>query len=59
MWREVPAFREKKKKKDPHGGEVSWDRKRSLGDQRRLLQMVCGKQDEARLACAAALCTPG
>ena len=49
MWREVPAFRGKKKK-DPYGREVSWDRRRSLGDQRRLLQTVCGKQDEACLS---------
>ena len=34
----------------PHGGEVSWDRKGPSGDQRRMQQMFCGRQDKVRTA---------
>lgn len=42
-----------------HGEEVSWGRKESLGDQRKMKQSVCGRQDKGRAAhmvYATALC---
>lgn len=41
-----------------HSGEISLDRKRPLGNQRRMQQMVCGRQDNVRtVVCATVLCT--
>ena len=42
-----------------HGEEVSWGRKEPLGDQRKIKQSVCGRQDKVRAAYmvyATALC---
>ena len=45
----------------PHKREINWDRKGPLGNQRRMQQMVCGRQDSVRAVCMVkitALCIP-
>ena len=47
--------------KPPHGGQIGWDRKGLSGNQRRMQQTVCGRQDKVKtvhLVYTATLHTP-
>ena len=50
-WEAEGERRSPHSEKLPHGGRISCDRKARFGDQRRMQQTVCGRQDKVRTAC--------